>query len=267
MTDLSLDYLAHIAAESHRFAEAIAAADPAVRVPSCPDWDADDLLWHLAEVQWFWGTIVRDRLQDPAAAEESKPERMATREALASWYDEVSHDLVRQLAESPPETVVWTWAQDHSVGFIRRRQAHEALIHRVDAELTAGSRTPMDSALSADGVDEVMRVMYGGVPSWGEFTPQERSTVRITATDTGQTWVATLGWFVGTDPDGGELVDDSDLRVAATDDGSAVAAEISGTAADLDCWLWHRPPVGDIEQSGDPDVLAAFATTISPGIN
>ena len=87
----------------------------------------------------------------------------------------------------------------------------------------------MDPALSSDGVDEVMRVMYGGVPPWGEFTAEEKSTVRIVATDTGQTWVATLGWFVGTDPDGGQLVDDADLRVAATDDGSAVAAEISGT--------------------------------------
>ena len=267
MTDPSLDYLAHLATESDRFAAALAAADPAARVPSCPDWAADDLLWHLGEVQWFWGTIVRDRLQDPSAAEEGKPDRPATTEALTGWFAEVSRDLGLHLAATAPETQVWTWADDHTVGFIRRRQAHEALIHRVDAELTAGSRTPMDPALSSDGVDEVMRVMYGGAPAWGEFTPEEKSTVRIVATDTGQTWVATLGWFVGTDPDGGQLVDDSDLRVAATDDGSAVAAEIRGTAADLDCWLWHRPPVGEIEQTGDPDVLAAFATTIAPGIN
>ena len=33
---------------------------------------------------------------------------------------------------------------DHTVGFIRRKQAHEALIHRIDAEVAAGNRTPMD---------------------------------------------------------------------------------------------------------------------------
>ena len=112
MTDPSLDYLAHLATESERFAAAIAAADPAVRVPTCPDWDADDLLWHLAEVQWFWGTIVRDRLQDPAAAEDAKPERPATTEALTAWFAEVSRDLGLHLADAPPETEVWTWADD-----------------------------------------------------------------------------------------------------------------------------------------------------------
>ena len=45
------------------------------------------------------------------------------------------------------------------------------MIHRVDAEIVAGRRTPMDPALSADGVDEALRIMYGGLPDWGSFTP------------------------------------------------------------------------------------------------
>ena len=52
-----LDYLAHLARESARFAEVIAEVPPAAPVLSCPAWNADDLLWHLGEVQWFWGTI------------------------------------------------------------------------------------------------------------------------------------------------------------------------------------------------------------------
>jgi len=52
---LDVDYRAHLAEESARFAEVIAEVPPDARVPSCPDWSADDLLWHLAEVQWFWG--------------------------------------------------------------------------------------------------------------------------------------------------------------------------------------------------------------------
>ena len=41
---------------------------------------------------------------------------------------------------SPPTRAseAWTWSTDQTVGFIVRRQAHEALIHRLDAELTAG---------------------------------------------------------------------------------------------------------------------------------
>src|SRR6516225_4382858 len=111
-----LDYVGHVTRESARFAEVLRDVPPDVGVPSCPGWNADDLLWHLGEVQWFWGTVVREQVTGPQAE-------------------------------------AWTWSDDHTVGFIRRRQAHEALIHRVDAELTAGTRTPLDPALAADGVD------------------------------------------------------------------------------------------------------------------
>lgn len=36
-------------------------------VPTCPDWGFDDLVWHMCEVQHFWGSIVEDRLDDPEA--------------------------------------------------------------------------------------------------------------------------------------------------------------------------------------------------------
>jgi hypothetical protein len=153
------------------------------------------------------------------------------------------------------------------VGFIRRRQAHEALIHRVDAELTAGERTALDQALCRDGVDEVLHVMYGGAPPWGEFTPEPDKTVRVRATDTGDSWLLTLGRFTGTDPDDGNVIEDADLRVAATDPGGPAAAELAGSAADLDCWLWHRPTVGEVERSGDEKVLAELDSAIAPGIN
>ena len=55
-----VNYLTHLQRESARFAQAIREAAPDAPVPSCPDWNADDLLWHLAEVQWFWATMVRE---------------------------------------------------------------------------------------------------------------------------------------------------------------------------------------------------------------
>ncbi|WP_238993563.1 hypothetical protein [Nocardioides caldifontis] len=63
------------------------------------------------------------------------------------------------------------WAEDRTVGYIRRRQAHEALIHRLDAELTAGTVTALDPTLASDGVDEALDVMFGGCPPWGSFEP------------------------------------------------------------------------------------------------
>ena len=264
--DADLDFVAYLTRESARFAEAVAAAAPDAQVPTCPDWNADDLLWHLTEVQWFWGTIVRQNVAR-TDAEKLKPPRPADRARLMAFYELTSHDLAEVLAATPPDTEAWTWSEDHTVGFIRRRQAHEALIHRVDAELTAGQRTPLDPALSADGVGEALRVMYGGLPAWGTFTPADGLTLRLRATDTGDSWFLTLGQFTGTDPDDGTDCDEPDLHAADSDPGTEAAAEVTGTAADLDCWLWHRPTFAAVEKTGDQQVLARLEETIAPGIN
>ena len=67
------------------------------------------------------------------------------------------------LAGTADDVTVWTWLDtDHSVGFVRRRQAHEALIHRLDAELTAGVVTELDAGLATDGVLEAIEWMFGG---------------------------------------------------------------------------------------------------------
>jgi uncharacterized protein (TIGR03083 family) len=262
-----LDYLDHLARESARFLDALTDAPPDARVPSCPDWDADDLLWHLAEVQFFWGTIVREKLSEPSRAEELKPERPVDRAGLTAFYQRASGDLSEILAVTPPETSVWTWSDEQSVGFIRRRQAHEALIHRLDAELTAGNRTPMDTQLSADGVDEALHIMYGGQPPWGRFTTDNTRTVRLLATDTGDSWFVTLGQFTGTDPDDNKSYDEPDIQAAETDLGDEASATIRGTAADLDCWLWHRPVVEPVDTAGDRGVLGDLDTMMAPGIN
>jgi uncharacterized protein (TIGR03083 family) len=261
-----LDFVAHLARESARFADALREAAPDTRVPSCPDWNADDLLWHLAEVQWFWGTVVREKMSGDEARALAPP-RPPDRAGLAKFYESASHGLSEVLAATPPDTPAWTWSDDHTVGFIRRRQAHEALIHRIDAELTAGRRTWLDPALSADGVDEALRVMYGALPDWATFTPDPKQTLRLRATDTGDSWLLTLGQFTGTDPDDGTVCDEPDAHAADHDPGTEAAAEVAGTAGDLDCWLWHRPPMGTVEQSGDRLVLDRYAAAIAPGIN
>lgn len=262
-----LDYLAHLSRDSARFVEVLRQVPSGERVPTCPDWDADDLLWHLADVQWFWGTIVGHGLTDHADVESlERVERPRDRDPLLAFFGRASGDLHHNLSAVPPDTPAWTWADDQSTSFIRRRQAHEALIHRIDAELTAGVRTPMDADLSTDGVDEILRVMYGGEPPWGQFTPDPTQTVRIRTIDTDRSWLLTLGQFAGTDKDG-KAHDEQDLRVAASDLGEASAATVSGAAADLDCWLWHRPTAGKVERAGDPLVLERLDQTIAPGIS
>jgi len=96
-----LDYLLHLARESARFAAALHEVPSDARVESCPDWNADDLLWHLGEVQWFWATVVRQKLTG-AQAEEIKPDRPADRPGLLAFYQRASSDLGEILAAEAP---------------------------------------------------------------------------------------------------------------------------------------------------------------------
>jgi uncharacterized protein (TIGR03083 family) len=256
----SPNFLAHLAQDSARFAEVLRQTPSREQVPTCPDWDAGDLLWHLAEVQWFWGTIVGRGLTTDAQVEALvREKRPVGRDQLLAHFDRASNDLQQNLRAAPPDMPAWTWSQDQTVGFIRRRQAHEALIHRIDAELTNGDRTPMDAELSTDGVDEALHYNDVKVPSWGLLTRDPTQTVRVRAVDTDRSWLLTLARLTGVDDDGTAHDEPVLAEVAAEARSSSseepAAATVTGAAADLDCWLWHRPTVGGIDRAGDPLVL------------
>ncbi len=262
----SNDYLSFIGSESARFTDLLAQADPAARVPSCPDWDAADLLWHLTEVQWFWGSIAGRALRDPAEAESDKPDRPGGYPALLGLQRDSTDRLLAALTAGDDGDPIWTWLDDDQTrGFIRRRQAHEALIHRLDAEQVAGEVTALDERLSADGVDEALRIMYGGTPGWAQFHWQA-GPVAVVATDIGTRWSTEVGRVVGSDPTSGEAVDESSLEVL---DGRTAdpVAQITGTAQGLDAWLWGRLPGSAVERTGDAAALDAFGAVIGPGID
>jgi uncharacterized protein (TIGR03083 family) len=264
---MTLDYLAHLREDSARFVAVLRDAPADAEVPTCPDWKADDLLWHLAEVQWFWGTIVHDRVSDPEGIEH--PPRPADRAGLLSFYDEATVLLQRSLAEADPTEHRWTWSSEQTAGFIRRRQAHEALIHRIDAELTADvERAAVDAELASDGVDEALRVMFGGCPPWAEITAHDQdATLRIRTTDTGATWYFTIASIGGTSPDGTTYTDEPALVVAASDPGTPAVATVEGTAADLDCWLWGRPTIGGLHRTGEEVVHERLQEIIAQGVD
>jgi uncharacterized protein (TIGR03083 family) len=250
-------YLQHIRDESQRFRDVLADCDPAADVPSCPDWRADDLLWHLGEVQHFWTRMVTNRPKGPD--DYDQPERPGDHAGLLSFYDAGYLALVDALGAAQPTDEAWTWSQDHTVGFIYRRQAHEALIHRRDAELAAGAVTPFPADLAADGVDEALDVMYGGCPPWGEFSPLPHY-VRLDLTDTGDhVWVQ-LGHFHGTDPEGITHAED-DIHVVA-DPGVEPDAVISGTAEALDARIWRRADGAETHLAGSLEIVDRFRAII-----
>ena len=259
-------YLSHLRTESARFREVLATCDPQARVLSCPDWSAADLLWHLATVQRWWAEVLGAR---PARPEEVEPPRPETHDDLLAAYDGWSRDLATALEGADPTEEAWTWSDDHTVGFILRRQAHEALVHRVDAELAAGVSSPIDPALASDGVHEVLDVMYGGMPPGGGWTPGE-GLVRVDVTDTGEEFWLRFGVFEGTDPDSGTTyADEEDFHVVAPPDDADVEPDVvvDGTADTLDRWLWNRADETGISVAGDPETYARFRAIVGTPIN
>jgi uncharacterized protein (TIGR03083 family) len=244
-----IDFVDVVRVESGRFATAIEGAPLNDPVPPCPGWSIADLIWHLTEVQDFWGKVVAGGIRDP---EEVVRRKRPTESELLETFRVCSRQLIEALRTHDSDEAVWTWASDRSVAFVRRRQAHEALIHRVDAEVAAGLPiTPINPDLAGDGIDEMLNVMLGGIPEWGAFTADGRH-LRIDAVDSGvsgTSWVAALGRFTGTSPSSGTTYDlDAAIIGTAPDDPDAV---ISGRAADLDLWLWGRGSLAELTVVGD----------------
>ncbi|MER6970707.1 maleylpyruvate isomerase family mycothiol-dependent enzyme [Nocardioides sp. NPDC000445] len=264
-------YLDHIRSESARFRAVLADTDPTTPVPTAPEWTAADLLWHVAaEVQHFWTYVLETRPAEPTSETYSEPERPedATYQDLLAHFDDLNARFIKTLEQTGPEEPTWSWSPDQTAAFTYRRQAHEILIHRLDAELTAGDVTPLDPALAADGVDEILDVFYGGKPDWARFAGSGQY-VRVDAVDTDtQTWVE-LGLVSGTRPNGDSLEDEPDLSVVSPDaipGGTEPDVVIEGAAADLDAWLWRRRDDEGIQVTGDKDVYERFRALTNQAI-
>lgn len=248
-----MNFDAVLAEQSQSFLRTVSGLAPDVPVPTCPGWSVSDLVWHLAEVQMFWGSIVEHELMDPKRSEQMKSDRPGSYNDLLALFEQQSARLGVVLADRADDVAAWSWSDDHTVGFTRRRQAHEALIHRVDAEAAAGNATsPIDSELASDGVDEVLRIFAGGIPDWASFEP-EGVEIRLVASDVKRTWGAAFGRMQGTSPNSGKTYDMPALTVGV--DAVAPNAAISGSGAELDLWLWGRGSLEPLHIEGDESVM------------
>lgn len=246
-------YTTVVAAESARALAALRATDPGYIVPSTPEWSVGDLAWHLAEVQWFWGEIVTGLLDDDGVEALVEPDRPDDHDATLRFLAGRSTALIAALEHADPAAPCWSWSHTGGdVAWVARRQAHEALIHRVDAELAAGVEpTVPDAALAADGVAELFDVMMAP-PPWATVTPDGHA-VRVEATDTGHAWDLVFGRLTGTSPHSGRAHDlDAAVTTAA---GPEAAAVVAGTAWNLDRWLWGRGPADPLRVTGDKAVV------------
>jgi uncharacterized protein (TIGR03083 family) len=230
-------YLRSFAADSARLSAA-AGQDVDAEVPYCTGWRVADLLVHAGQVWAHKAAIIAQRLPpgdgEPPEAPEPGPDV-----DLTAWHDEQRRRLVDAFAGADPDERVWTWADDdQTVRFWGRRMAHEALIHRIDAEAATGQRTGADDDLVLDGIDEVLGVYIGSV-WWATPPGGHGETVRFETA--GRQWRSVV----------------EAQRVTCSRDPGPADATVRGEPFDLLLWLWGRADDDVVSVEGDRE---AFAT-------
>jgi uncharacterized protein (TIGR03083 family) len=243
------EHVAALRRESAAFVLAASATDPGSPVPSCPDWELRDLVHHLAGVHaFFLGTLEGAMAGGTGPVDERRRALPPPSELTLQQFDEGAQLLADRLAEADPAMPVWNWSgADQTAAWIARRMAHEAAVHRYDADLAAGVELPtIDPGLAADGVLEIGEVFLPSIESPARAGVDLSGTLLLRADDVPHAAVR----FVA---------DGQSDTFAGTTAGPGESADclVSGTASDLLLFVWNRidPDDDRLAVSGDAGVL------------
>ncbi|TCJ99050.1 maleylpyruvate isomerase family mycothiol-dependent enzyme [Nocardia alba] len=228
-----MDYLALLCAKLTAFGELITAdTDLTARVPSCGDWTFYDLVDHVGNGN-LWVVTAVTELRGDAEGEPAPKDPVALRE----WYESTADAMVSTLSANEDQQA-WTFTRSmpRTVGFWRRRRAHETLMHLWDGQHTLGEADPFDPDLAVDGIDEVFTLFAPRMIQRGLAAAPEVA-LRLRATDTGSDWTYGPGESV---------------------------AELTGTASDLLLALWARKTGDDPQLRWDGDRAAGERVLAGP---
>jgi uncharacterized protein (TIGR03083 family) len=238
-------YLELVESDTRRLAT-VARRDLDTAVPTCPGWTVRDLVLHTAKV--YLHKIACTRLgvapKEPEEWPPPPPEGDPVDHLQASL-----DELLSLFSERGPDAPSATWLpDDQTVGFWYRRMAHEAAVHRVDAEAAFDQITPVAPDLAVDGVDELLHLFLSGDWSdqpddeWRGISPDAGAGKPIEVHAGGHTWRVTLH---------------AD-RVDVVDGPGETVASIGGNSSNVMLWLWRRIPLDQVEVSGDLDAVSAL---------
>jgi uncharacterized protein (TIGR03083 family) len=210
-----------------RFVEEAVGGDVLRRpVPACPGWNVGELLRHLGAVERVVATWVQAGRRPRSAL--SAPEDGDVR----SWFAVGWRRLQEVLDAAPADSPAATWCPwDATLGFWRRRQAHEHLVHAIDVAQALGLPQPrITDSVALDGVDEVLRLWLG--TQLGRNVGGRGDVVRLVAG--GRSWTVGLHAHV---------VEVHDRPVDAE-------AVVRAEPAVVYRWLWGRGSESDLHVEG-----------------
>jgi uncharacterized protein (TIGR03083 family) len=239
-----VDFRAALIEETEAFGELIRGADPAMPVPTCPEWTIRKLFRHVGRGNRWAAQIVADLRSeplDPREVPDGKPPDDP--DAAIDWLNAGARLIVDSVGAVGAHTRVWTFIGPRRADWWVRRRVHEATVHRADAAIALGAEFALTPELAADGIDEWLERI--AVEASGETSPlDEGRTLHLHATDNG------LGAA-------------GEWSITGTDDGIAFTHEhgkgdvaLRGPATDLLLAVVRRHPAADgsLEMFGDPAV-------------
>ncbi|MGW2189128.1 maleylpyruvate isomerase family mycothiol-dependent enzyme [Streptomyces sp. NPDC001719] len=263
MTELSHDrYCSEILAQAALMRAALRGADLAATVPTCPDWTLAQLVLHVGRAHRFAESLVRTRTTEfdvtaehfgvDFGPEDPSPD---DEEALGAWLTEGAERVVATLREAGPDAEVWTFFGSPTAVFWARRMTHETLIHRADAQRTAGVEFTVDPEVAVDCLDEWLEMSTH--PILLERKPELKGllgpgrTLHLHATDTPAEW----------------FVDLTGERMAWRHAHEKAAVALRGPVADVLTVFYQRQSAdsGRVEILGDRAVLDLWLETASFG--
>ena len=168
------------------FADAVRAASPDARVAACPEWSVRDLAGHLGGVHRWSADTVLGRRPKLVRRDVTDPPLPESEDEVSAWLLQGAAQVAEAVREVGEDTEVGGFGGPVPVRFWARRQCHETLVHRGDAELAAGREPWTDVApeVAADGVDEHLELIVLSAKRRPELHGDGR-TLHLHATDDG----------------------------------------------------------------------------------
>ncbi|HEU4361663.1 MAG TPA: maleylpyruvate isomerase family mycothiol-dependent enzyme [Mycobacterium sp.] len=197
-----MDYAAALLDENRAFGELIRAGDPAVPIPTCPEWNLNQLFRHVGRGHLWAAQIVAERLDhplDPRTVEGGKPP--ADPDDATTWLHDGAQRVIDAVAQAGADTPVWTFLGPRPAAWWIRRRLHELTVHRADAALALGVSYRLAPELAADGISEWFDVAVSQAGRDGAAPPlRDGETIHLHATDPGLD--AAGEWTIAAGPDG-----------------------------------------------------------------
>ncbi|HET9876795.1 MAG TPA: maleylpyruvate isomerase family mycothiol-dependent enzyme, partial [Mycobacterium sp.] len=141
--------------ENRAFGDIVRAGDPALPIPTCPEWNLKQLFRHVGRGHRWTAQIVADRLDhplDPRTVEGGKPP--ADPDDAIGWLNDGAQLVLDAVARTGADTPVWTFLGPRPAGWWLRRRLHEVIVHRADAALALGASYELAPELAADAISE-----------------------------------------------------------------------------------------------------------------